>query len=165
MSLQLRRNRMKKRLLLAGFALALGAGYTLTALSQVKPDVLVKQRQAAMTLQGKYYGPMAGMAQGKIPYNADIIARNAAYLEVLSKMPWDGFAESTKDLKDVKTAALPAIWSEPAKFKAAQDNLQSAVQALVKVSRGGGDEATVKAAIGTVGKACGACHQDFRQKD
>ncbi len=60
---------MKKKLMLAGLALALGAGYTLTAFSQVKPEILVKQRQAAMTLQGKYYGPMAGMAQGKIPYN------------------------------------------------------------------------------------------------
>ncbi len=155
---------MNKRLLLAGFALALGAGYTLTAFSQVKPEIMVKQRQAAMTLQGKYAGPLGAMAAGKAPYNADTVAFNSAMLDALSRMPWDGFAESTKDLKDVKTAALPAIWSEPAKFKAAQDNLQSAVQALVKVSRGGGDEATVKAAIGTVGKACGACHQDFRQK-
>ena len=153
---------MKKRLLLAGFALALGAGYTLTAFSQVKPEILVKQRQAAMTLQGKYFGPMAGMAQGKIPYNADVVARNAAYLDVLNKMPWDGFAESTKDVT-VKTAALPTIWSEPAKFKDAQDNLQKQVQALVAVSRGG-DEAAQKAAIGAVGKACGACHQNFREK-
>ena len=153
---------MNKKLMLAGFAVALGAGYTLTAFSQVKPEILVKQRQAAMTLQGKYYGPMAGMAQGKIPYNGDIVARNAGYLEVLSKMPWDGFAESTKDVT-VKTAALPAIWSEPAKFKDAQDNLQKQVQALVAVSRGG-DEAAQKAAIGAVGKACGACHQNFREK-
>ena len=78
---------MKKRLLLAGFALVLGAGYTLTAFSQVKPEILVKQRQAVMTLQGKYFGPMAGMAQGKIPYAADVVARNAAYLDVLNKMP------------------------------------------------------------------------------
>src|SRR6266571_6627115 len=113
-------NRMKKTLLLAGFALALGAGYTLTAFSQVKPEILVKQRQAAMTLQGKYFGPIAGMAQGKIPYNAEVVARNAGYLDVLNKMPWDGFAESTKDVT-VKTAALPAIWSEPAKFKEAQE--------------------------------------------
>src|SRR5258705_13009445 len=162
MSLQLRRNRMNKRLLLAGLALALGAGYTLTAFSQVKPEIMVKQRQAAMTLQGKYYGPMAGMAQGKIPYNADVVARNAAYLDVLSKMPWDGFAESTKDVT-VKTAALPAIWSEPAKVKEAQDNFQKAVQALVAVSRGG-DEAAQKTAIGAVGKTCGGCHQNFRDK-
>ena len=152
---------MKKRLLLT-VAVALGAGFTFTAFAQVKPETMVKQRQAAMTLQGKYAGPLGAMAAGKAPYNADTVAFNAAMLDALSRMPWDGFAPSTKDTT-AKTAALPTIWSEPAKFKQAQDHFQEAVQALVKVSRGG-DEATVKAAIGTVGKACGACHQDFREK-
>jgi cytochrome c556 len=103
---------------------------------------------------------MAGMAQGKVPYNADTVAFNTAMLDALSRMPWDGFAESTKG---EKSAALPAVWSEPAKVKQAIDNFQSAVQALVKVSRGG-DEASQKAAIAAVGKTCGGCHQDFRQK-
>lgn len=154
---------MKKRLLLTGFALALAAGYTAAALAQAKPEVLVKQRQAAMTLQGKYFGPIAGMAQGKIPYNAEVISRNAAYLDALDKMPWDGFAESTKDIKDVKTAALPAIWNEPAKFKEAQERLQHAVSALVAATKGG-NEGAIKAAAGDVGKSCGGCHQNFREK-
>jgi cytochrome c556 len=153
---------MNKRLLLAGLAFALGAGVAQTVLAQAKPDTLVKQRQAAMTLQGKYFGPMAGMAQGKIPYNADTVAMNAAFLDALSRMPWDGFAPASKDAT-AKTAALPAVWSDAEKFKTAQDNFQNAVQALVKVSRGG-DEASQKAAIGGVGKTCGACHQDFREK-
>jgi cytochrome c556 len=148
---------MKKRLLLTGLALALGAG---TALAQVKPEIMVKQRQAAMTLQGKYFGPMAGMAQGKIPYRADVVAYNASLLDALSRMPWDGFDASTKD---VKSAALPAIWGDAAKFKQAQDNFHSAVDTLVKASKGG-DEAAMKAAIGGVGKACGGCHENFRQK-
>ncbi|TMG75602.1 MAG: cytochrome c, partial [Betaproteobacteria bacterium] len=84
-------------------------------------------------------------------------------LDVLDKMPWDGFTESTKDLKDVKTAALPAIWNEPAKFKEAQERLQSEVSRLVSVSKSG-DEAAVKAQIGAVGKSCGGCHENFRQK-
>ena len=154
---------MKMRLLLAGLALALGTGHTLNAFSQVKPDVLVKQRQAVMTLHGKYLGPLGGMASGKVPYNAEVVARNAGYLDVLDKMPWDGFAESTKDLKDVKTGALPAIWNEPAKFKEAQERLQSEVSKLVSVSKSG-DEAAVKAQIGAVGKSCGGCHETFRQK-
>jgi len=151
---------MKMKLLLSGLALALSSGYTLTAFSQVKPDVLVKQRQAAMTLQGKYFGPMAGMAQGKVPYSADVVAYNASLLDALSRMPWDGFTDATKD---VKSAALPAIWSEAAKFKQAQDSFVDAVQGLVKASKGS-DEAATKAAIVAVGKTCGGCHQDFRQK-
>ena len=153
---------MNKRLLLAGLTLALGAGVAQSALAQVKPEILVKQRQAAMTLQAKYFGPLAGMAQGKVPFNADTVAMNSALLDALSRMPWDGFAPARKDAT-VKTAALPAVWSEGDKFKAAQDNFHKAVAALVAVSRGG-DEAAQKAAIGGVGKACGGCHQDFREK-
>src|SRR5260221_8039223 len=144
---------MKKKLLLAGLALALGTGYTLSAFSQVKPEIMVKQRQAAMTLQGKYFGPMAGMAAGKVPYSADTVAFNSAMLDALSRMPWDGFAESTKDVT-VKTAALPAIWSEPAKFKDAQENFQKAAHALVAVSRGG-DEICPEVVVVAHRKPCG----------
>jgi cytochrome c556 len=148
---------MKKSLLAAGLAVAILSG---EALAQAKPEQLVKQRQAAMTLQGKYFGPMAGMAQGKIPYDAKIVQRNAGFLDNLSRMPWDGFAESTKD---VKSAALPAIWSDSAKWSEAADRLQNEASKLYAVSRSG-DEAAVKAQIGAVGKACGGCHESFRQK-
>ena len=130
------------------------------AYSQAKPEVLVKQRQSAMTLQGKYFGPLNGMAQGKLPYNAEIVARNAGYLDVLNKMPWDGFDPNTKD---EKTRALPAIYENAAKFKEAQDRFQGEVTKLVAATKGG-DEAAIKAQIGAVGKSCGACHNDFRQK-
>jgi len=128
--------------------------------AQAKPETLVKQRQAVMTLQGKYFGPLAAMAQGKAPYNADIVRRNAAFLDNLSRMPWDGFDPSTKD---VKSAALPAIYEQPDKFKEAAARLENEVHKLYEVSRSG-DEAAVKAQIGAVGKSCGGCHESFRQK-
>ena len=151
---------MKRKLLAATVVASFGAAWVVDAVAQVKPEILVKQRQAAMTLQGKYFGPLAGMAQGKLPYYANIVQRNAGYLDVLDKMPWDGFDPSTKN---VKSAALPAIWNEPAKFKEAQERLQSEVSRLVSVSKGG-DEGAVKAQIGAVGKACGGCHENFREK-
>lgn len=151
---------MKIKLVVSSIALIVGAGYGAAAMAQAKPDVLVKQRQAAMTLQGKYFGPLAGMASGKVPYNAEVIARNAAYLDTLNKMPWDGFNNNTKD---EKSRALPAVFTDTAKFKESADRVQSTISQLVKVSKGG-DEATVKAAINDVNKACGACHDDFRAK-
>jgi cytochrome c556 len=150
---------MKKQALFAGLAVALG-GYALTAVAQVKPEVLVKQRQSAMTLQLKYFLPLALMAQGKVPYDAAVVTRNAAYLDVLTQMPWDGFAESTKG---EKSRALPAVFSDPAKFKQAQDQLRTAVGALVTASKSG-NEGAVKAAVGDVNKACGGCHDNFREK-
>jgi len=149
-----------KKLSMAALALLLGAGITLNAFAQAKPQTLVKQRQAAMTLMGKYFGPLGGMAQGKAPYKAETVARNAGYLNALSEMPWDGFQPSTKDLK---SRALPAVYSDGAKFKEAADHLKSEIDKLVNVSKNG-DEAAIKGQIRAVAKSCGACHDDFREK-
>jgi len=151
---------MNRKFNLAVLALILGAGYTMAALAQGKPKQLVKQRQAAMTLKAKYFGPLAGMAQGKVPYNAEVVARNAAYLSVLDKMPWDGFAANTKD---IKSRALPAVFSDGDKFKEARKRSQGEITKLVTLSKGG-DEAAIKTQISAVGKACGSCHDDFREK-
>jgi len=148
---------MKKSLLAAGLAVALVSG---SALAQMKPETMVKQRQAVMTLMGKYWGPMAGMMQGKVPYDAKIVQRNAGFLDNLSRMPWDGFDGATKD---VKSAALPAVFTDTAKFAEAADRLQNEASKLYAVSRSG-DEAAVKAQMGAVGKSCGGCHESFRQK-
>ena len=151
---------MKKTVLAAVLAIAAG-GIAGIAAAQVKPDVLVKQRQSAMTLIGKYWGPIAGMASGKVsPYNADVVSRNATYLENLAQMPWDGFHESTKD---EKTRALPATWSQKAKFDELAQRLQSETAKLGQVARAK-DEAGVKQQYAAVGKVCGACHEGFRAK-
>ena len=150
---------MKRSGLAAVMALALGLSAG-AVFAQQKPEVMVKQRQAVMTLQGKYFGPMAGMAQGKVPYNADVVKRNAAFLDNLSRMAWDGFDPATKD---VKSAALPAVYEEQAKFKEASSRLENEAHKLYEVAQSG-DEAAVKAQIGAVGKACGGCHESFRQK-
>lgn len=151
---------MNKKLLFASLAVVFGtsAGYAVNAFAQQKPETLLKQRQGAMALQGKYFGPLNGMAQGKVSYNAQIVARNAGYLLALSEMPWDAF---TPETKDEKSRALPAIWTEPDKWKEAQDRLHGAVAKLVAAK---GDETSAKAAIGEINKACGACHENFRAK-
>lgn len=151
---------MNCKLAAATLVASVAAVFTLDAVAQAKPEVLVKQRQGAMTLQGKYFGPLAGMAQGKVPYNQSVVQRNAGFLQVLSQMPWDGFDPSTKG---EKSAALPAIWEKPGEFKQAAERLGNETAKLAAVSKSG-DEAAVKAQIGAVGKACGGCHESFREK-
>ena len=141
----------------AALALSLAGG---AALAQVKPEILVKQRQAAMTLQGKYFGPLAAMAQGKAPYNADVVRRNAGFLDNLSRMPWDGFDPSTKG---VKSHAKPEVFTDAAGVKEAVSRLENETHKLYEVSQKG-DESAVKAQIGATGKACGGCHDKFREK-
>lgn len=150
---------MRTSLVAAGVVLALGAGVSATAFAQAKPDVLVKQRQAAMTLQGKYLGPIGAMIKGSAPWNADIVARNATFLENLARMPWDGFDASTKG---EKSRTKPEAYTDP-KFKAAAEALEEATSKLGAAARAK-DEAGVKASFGAVAKACGSCHDNFREK-
>jgi len=150
---------MKNQMFAVALALTLGAGYTLSAFAQAKPDALVKMRQSAMTLQGKYFGPLGLMNAGKLPYNADVVARNAGFLDSLSQMPWDGF---TEDTKGEKSRALPEIYSNPAGFKTAQDNFRGAVTQLVGAAKSG--EGPAKAAIVEVLNNCNGCHKQFRSQ-
>lgn len=150
---------MKKTVVAAAAAIVLGAAAG-AALAQAKPEVLVKQRQAAMTLIAKYFGPLGGMAQGKVPFNAQLVQRNADYLAALSQMPWDGFDPSTAS---EKSRAKPELFKETQKFKELVDRFQGEVKKLQTAAKSG-DEGAIKAQIGAVGKTCGACHDAYREK-
>jgi len=151
---------MHSKFLGAALALALGSGYAQDAFAQVKPEVMVEQRQAAMRLQAKYLFPLVPMAQGKIPWDAAIVTRNAGYLDVLIRLAWDGFDPGTQG---VKSRALPEIYSDPAKFKAAQETVFADMTKFVTAAKSG-NEAAAKTAIGDVAKACSGCHDTFRQR-
>ncbi len=150
---------MKKTLFAAAIAIALGA-VAGAALAQAKPDVLVKQRQAGMTLIAKYFGPLGAMAQGKAPFNAQVVQRNADYLAVLTQLPWDGFHPSTAG---EKSRAKPELFKETQKVNELAERLQSEVKKLQSAAKGG-NEGAIKTQIGAVGKACGACHDAYREK-
>ena len=141
-------------------ALALGATLSLNAAAQAKPEDLVKQRKAALTMVAKYFGPIGAMVQGKAPYDAKIVARNAGYLETLSAMPWDGFDASTESFKE--TRAKPELYKEKAKFDQMATDMQGALAKLNGAAKGG-DQNAVKAAFGDVGKACKSCHDAYRK--
>lgn len=141
-------------------ALALGAMLASNAAAQAKPEDLVKQRKAALTMVAKYFGPIGGMVQGRVPFDAKIAARNAGYLETLSAMPWDGFDASTESFKD--TRAKPELYKEKAKFDQMATDMQGAIAKLNGAAKGG-DLNAIKAAFGDVGKTCKTCHDAYRR--
>ena len=79
---------------------------------------------------------------------------------MLIRLAWDGFDPSTQG---VKSRALPEIYAQPAKFKAAQETMFTEMNKFVAAAKSG-NEANTKAAIGDVLKACNGCHDTFRQK-
>jgi cytochrome c556 len=152
---------MTNRKLWMLLAAALATVFAATAYSQARPETQVRQRQAAMILQGKYFYPIRAQAQGKTAYDPSIVSRNVGYLEQLARMPWDGFTPATKDLKSQST---PAVFTDTAKFKEGQDRYVAEVVKLVDLTRSRGDEAAIRAQILAVDKTCNACHETFRER-
>ncbi len=144
-------------LVLAAAAVTLSAS---ASAQFAKPEDAIKYRQSAMSVMGTHFGRVAAMANGRIPFNADAAASNAAIAESMSKLPWAGFAAGT-DAGNTK--AKPEIWSDAAKFKTAQDNMQAEMTKLASIAKGGNIDA-IKAAVGATGGTCKACHDNFRKE-
>lgn len=133
---------------------------TAAAHAQQKPEEAIRYRQSALFLLGQHFTPLAAMAQGKIPYDKDAAARNAALAEIMSKLPWDRFGPGTDQ---GNTKARPGVWTNPADFKAKADKMQAEVARLAQVARSGDFDA-LKAQVGETGRACKACHDEYRNK-
>jgi cytochrome c556 len=134
---------------------------SLPAMAQFqKPEDAIKYRKSVMTVQAAHFGRIGAMVNGRVPYDAKVVADNAAIVETMSKLPWVAFGPGTDK---GETRALPAIWTEQAKFKEGADKMQSEVAKLSAASKTGNLDA-VKTAFGAVLTTCKACHDDFQQK-
>ena len=159
---------MKKSLKL-GAALTIAAGVCGIAQAQMKPEDAIRARQSIMRVVALNWGPIAGMAQDKIPFNKEVYVTNALRLEQVWAMNPSRFfvPGSDKPVAGAKTAsftdAKPEVFSQADKFKAAFDKETQEIGKLAAAARSG-DEKAMKAAAGDVGKACGGCHDDFRAK-
>jgi cytochrome c556 len=137
----------------------LGAG--LSALAQMKPEDAIKYRQSAMFLVGQNFGPLAAMAQGKIPYDKEAAIRHADIVAFVSKLPLQGFQPGTDTGGNTK--AKPEIWENMDDFKAKLEKMQQEAAKLAEVAQSG-DFNALKAQVGETGKACKACHDKYRNK-
>lgn len=126
-----------------------------------KPEDAIKYRQSALFVMGQHFGRIGAVVKGERPFDKAEVANNAAIVEEMSKLPWDGFVAGTDK---GKTQAKPEIWTEAAKFKSRHEKLEQETAKLAQVAKGG-DLDAIKAQFGETGKACKACHDDFRKKD
>ena len=153
-------NRLLPSMLMAAAALA-GVATALPAAAQfAKPEDAIKYRKAAFTVMAAHFGRVAGMANGKIPFDAKMAADNAEIATMMSKLPYAGFVDGS-DKGDTK--AEPKIWTERDKFNAAATKMQEEMVKLNVVAKGGNIDA-IKAAVGDTGKACKACHDNYRKE-
>lgn len=136
------------------------AGLSAPAMAQFqKAEDAVKYRKSVMTVLGNHFGRIGAMANGRVPFDAQVAADNAALVETLSKLPFVAFMEGTDK---GETRAKPDIWTDPAKFKQSAEKMQTEVAKLSAAARTGSLD-SVKAAFGAAGESCKACHDAFRK--
>ncbi|MBK5102756.1 MAG: cytochrome c [Burkholderiales bacterium] len=147
--------------LVVGLLLAFGIAAGVQAQAPFKKaEDAIKYRKSALFVMAQHFGRIAPVVKGEKPYDKDEVAMNAAIAEQMSKLPFAGFVAGT-DTGD--TDAKPEIWTDAAKFKSAEEKMQQEMSKLAEVAKGGNLDA-IKAQFGATGKACKACHDDFRKK-
>ncbi|MEK7245623.1 MAG: cytochrome c [Pseudomonadota bacterium] len=150
-------SRLLKTTIAAGLVVAFGATI---AHAQVTPEHLLKYRQGVMRAVAFQFGPLTGVAKGEAPWSP-AMAQKAVNLAALSVIAGDVFSPASKDLAN--SDAKPEIWAKPDDFKMKMTAFQTETSKLGDLAKAGNVEA-IKAQINAVGKACGACHDDFRVK-
>ena len=150
---------MKKPFAAAVLA-ALAAAALPAAAQFAKPEDAIKYRKGGMNMMAAHFGRVAAMASGRAPFDAKVAAENAEIATFLSKLPYAGFGEGT-DKGD--TRAKPEIWAEPDRFRAAASKMQDEMVKLNTAAKAGNLDA-LKVAVGEVGKACKACHDNYRKE-
>lgn len=144
-------------------ALAAGAVATAALAASHGGDLpaSVKARKAQMALHGFNVGLLAGMAQGKIEYDAAAASAAASNLAALSKIDTTRYWEPGTDSDSLEgSRALPAIWQNLDDVVAKYDAFGEAATALAATAGDGLD--ALKAGLGPVGEACGACHKAYQ---
>lgn len=147
---------------MVGLAALVAFVWVLPASAQFqKPEDAVRYRQSAFNVMGNHFARIGAMVNGRVPYDAAAAQVNAEIVQTMSRLPYAGFIAGTETIGN--TSALPEVWSQADKFKAAAQKMQDEVVKL-NVAAKSGNADQLKTAFGAVGNACKACHDDFRKK-
>ncbi|HEY1898765.1 MAG TPA: cytochrome c [Steroidobacteraceae bacterium] len=145
-------------LMVASAAMAQGAPQT----PEQQAQASVLTRQGLFKLQGFIFGPVGGMLRGA-PFDAAVVAKAAERLQVTGGLIPEVFAKDTHTFSSIPTKAREGIWTNKSDFDNKAGDLVKAAADLEAAAKTGDKGATLKAA-GAVGKTCGACHDQFRDK-
>lgn len=139
----------------------LAIGGATAALAADEPDKILSYRQNVMKSVGANIGSIAMVAKGEIS-NTGNVAANARAIRDGLQMATPLFPAGTGK-EAGKTRALPSIWENNAKFVDALKASQAAAENMIAAGETN-DLGEIQKAIGALGKTCGGCHDDFREK-
>jgi cytochrome c556 len=145
------------------FVSSLGAA---TAYAADEPENIVKYRKAFMDANGAHITMIAAVVKGEVSFTDEVAAHAQALAEQGKLMTANLkllFPEGTGKGAGVDTAALPVIWEKWSEFEEHANTLAKQSATLAEVAANG-DMAAIGQQLGALGKACGGCHEVFREK-
>lgn len=148
-------------------AIALTIGALTTAAVSIaqtaSPDDTIRARQQNLKDVGASFKTVRDQLRVSSP---DFAAIKAAGADIKAKadamVTW--FPKGTGTEAGIKTAALPAIWSDAAGFETARKNFVAAAAKFADVTASG-DKAAIQAGVGPMGASCKGCHDNYRLKE
>jgi cytochrome c556 len=120
-------------------------------------------RQSWFAMVAFNFGPMVSMVKGEIPWQEMQMAGYADQLAAL--MTIDAMRGFPDGSDKGTTRAKPEIWQNKPDFQNKMDDLKKAVVMLQAVAEQGTDRKAIAEQVGATGKACKACHDDYKSKD
>lgn len=140
--------------------IALVLGIPALAAADTSPEDAAKYRQSIMKALSGHNGVLSLTVRGRAgdpgKLRNHVAALDDLTTEVGAAFEVGGAVEDSE--------ALPAIWDDPDAFADAVADFEAAVAALSEAADGD-DMQAIEAAHKDLGKACKACHEDFRKKD
>ena len=125
-------------------AAVVGLATALPAAAQFRnAEAAIKYRQSVMQVQNHHLGRIFAMANGRMPFDAKVVAEDAALLDTIDKLPFVAFIDGSDK---GETKAKPEIWKERAKFDAAALKMQEDVAKLNAAAKTGSLDAIRTAA-------------------
>ena len=155
---------LKKVLLIAagfGVAVATVSAAPLTAEEQIK------FRKAGYSFMAWNMGKIkAQVVDGEVAFNKDQVAAAARAIAGVANSGMGALygPGTEKDAGSQKTRVKPEFFKNMDQVKKHAQKFNSEANKLAEVAAAG-DQAAIKAQFGELGKACKACHDDFRVKD
>lgn len=123
----------------------------------------LKARQGQFRILALNLGILGGMAKGEIAYDAETAQMAADSIHAVSMVkqsPMTLWPEGTDEMAIDGTRALPAIWENWDDFASKWSALGEAAAGLQSAAANG--QEAIGPAIGPLGNACKACHDDYR---
>lgn len=149
--------------LLAG-SLVIAALAPMALAQGLDPERAQSLREGHMKLMGLNIGMLGAMAKEEQPYDAEMAAAAAGNLAALGSIDQRSYwveGSSSEDLEESR--ALPAIWENMDDFNSKTEALHEAAMKMEEAA--GTDLASLQAAMGPLGEACGSCHEDYRKPE